>query len=230
MRHRLLLPLFGLFVLVAAACAPPINLRNDDYLNDLSLVNGGDDCNAPCWRGITPGETSWSDALTILEDDSQVNNIQTQDDENSDATLLAWQEGEGPVCCQMFSSDSENVDSVFLLLAPKMTLDEVLEVYGEPAWVAGDVIDENQALMSLIYPDPSIVIYAFVAGAEGELSASSEIVGTIYMIEENMQTILDTTNLDAWDGYKTFSDYVNEEFDRTAVPTVEGEESGESEE
>ena len=56
MKPRFLLPILGVCILLIAACAPPPVLRSDDYLSDTSIVTG-ETCEAPCWRGITPGET-----------------------------------------------------------------------------------------------------------------------------------------------------------------------------
>lgn len=218
MSSRLLLPIIAVLVLFLSACAPPPNLRDEALLKDTSLITG-DPCEAPCWRGITPGETSWRDAVVAIEDDPQMTNIQRVDDEETGVRVIGWQDGEGPLCCQMRTSDGETVESILLLLAPDILLGELIDVIGEPTYLTGDVATDDQALMLLLYPEQSIAIYAFVEGPEsGVLSETSEIIGSIYMTDDVMDEFLRLTNLYNWDGYQSYADYVDEQFDRTAVP------------
>ena len=115
-------------------------------------------------------------------------------------------------------ADGEVVDSIFLLLAPQTRLEQVIDKYGDPAWLTGEGITEDQAIMSLIYPEQNFVVYAFVAGeAEGSVTSSSEIIGSIYMTSDNMTRIIETTNLYEWDGYKAFSTYIDGNFDLLAT-------------
>ncbi len=237
MKPRFILPLFGIFIVLVAACAPPPVLRSDDYLTDSSLVSG-EPCEAPCWRGIIPGETLWRDAVITIEDDPQLKNLQVESSETTDeegnnvtARAGAFQDGDAQACCQIFSADGEVVDSIFLLLAPNTRLEEVIDIYGEPAWLTGEAITEDQAIMSLIFPDQNFVVYAFVAGeAEGGVTASSEIIGSIYMTTDNMNRIIETTNLYEWDGYQSFRAYVDGNFDLQASISNDGADESEGDE
>jgi len=210
----------GIVLLFLASCAPPPNLRDETLLNDRSLITG-EPCAAPCFRGITPGETTWQDAITIIEDDTDFKNLQTQTAENSTSLQAAWQQGDNQVCCQMASEDGETVSLVFLRTAPSMTLAELIEAHGEPAYLVGSEFTADQAIISLVYPDVPMVIYVFVAGAEsGELSDSSEIIGALYFTQTEMELLLQTTDLYAWDGYKSYQEYNSSEFDVTPSITL----------
>src|SRR5262245_52015234 len=121
MKLRLLLPAIVAMVLMMAACAPPPELRNVKWLHDDSLVTG-DPCEAPCWNGITPGETSWSDAISILENDSRFVDIQTQNAEQGSAKGASWRQVDGDACCDMYTTDGEVVDSMLLRTAPEVKL------------------------------------------------------------------------------------------------------------
>jgi hypothetical protein len=214
-------------LLALAACAPPPNLRDETLLNDRSLITG-DPCAAPCFRGITPGETAWQDAVTIIEDDGDFRNLQSQTAENGTSLQAAWQEGDNQVCCQMASEDGEMVSLVFLRTAPGMTLEELIEVHGEPSYLVGSEFTADQAIISLVYPDVPMVIYVFVAGAEeGELSDSSEIIGVLYFTPAEMDLLLQTTDLHAWEGYKSYQEYNAGEFEVTPsitlTPTTESQ-------
>ncbi len=210
----------GFVLLFLASCAPPPNLRDETLLNDRSLITG-EPCAAPCFRGITPGETSWQNAVTIIEDDTDFKNLQTQTAENGTSLQAAWQEGDNQVCCQMASEDGETVSLVFLRTAPNMSLGELIEAHGEPTYLVGSEFTADQGIISLVYPDVPMVIYVFVAGAEtGELSASSEIIGALYFTPAEMELLLQTTDLHAWDGYKSYQEYNSGEFEVTPSITL----------
>lgn len=231
MKSRLLLPIVAVVVVLISACAPPPNLRNDDLLKDTSLITG-DPCETPCWRGIVPGETTWRDALVIVEDDPQLTNIDRVDDEEAGVSVISWSDGEaGVTCCQMVTSDGETVESMTLLLAPQMQLGDVMEVLGEPEYLTGIEVSSDQGLMLLIYPDDLVMVYIFVAGAaEGALSETSEVVGAIYMTEDVMNEAIAATNLYFWEGYKSYAEYIDEQFDVTANPEAAEDESEATEE
>jgi len=208
-----------------AACAPPPNLRDNTLLQDTSLLTG-EPCAAPCFRGITPGETSWQTALTILEDDGDFKNVNPVEDENTDAIQAAWQQGDNQVCCQMATNDGETVSLIFLRTAPEMTLKELIDVHGEPTYIIGSEFTADQAIMSLVYPDVPMVVYVFVAGPEeGTLSDSSEIIGALYFTPEDMDLLIATQELHGWDGYKSYAEYNTDEFavtpSITLTPTAE---------
>lgn len=208
---------------VLASCAPPPQLRNDQYLKDTSLLSD-EPCAAPCWRGITPGETRWRDALTLIEDDRQLASVETnQPDPNLPAILADFNDAEGGVrCCRMFSNDGEIVSSVLTLLAPQMTLGEVLEKYGDPQYYVGEGVTDDQALVSVLYPEIPLIVYVFSQGtANGDLSATSEIIGAIYLTADDMSIIMSQNNLYAWSGYGKLSDLLDGAFDSTPVPTDE---------
>lgn len=210
----------GFVLLVLVSCAPPPNLRDETLLNDRSLITG-QPCAAPCFRGITPGETAWQAAVTIIEDDSNFKNLQTQTAENGTSLQAAWQQGDNQVCCQMASEDGRTVSLVFLRTAPIMTLAELIDAHGEPSYLVGSEFTADQAIISLVYPDVPMVIYVFVAGAEeGRLSDSSEIIGALYFTPAEMELLLQTTDLHAWDGYKSYQEYNEGEFEVTPSITL----------
>jgi hypothetical protein len=212
-RHLLLLFVVPI-VFVFAACAPTINLLDKNNLKDTSLLSD-DPCSAPCWNDIIPGETSFHDAKVAVEFDGGYMNVEeVQPDEATTARLFGFSDGEANVCCQVLSEDGEIVDSMLFFLAPEMTLSEIIDKYGDPTYLLGEEVADGQAIMFLIYPDVPIVIYAFVAGAaEGELSATSEIVGVLYLTADGMQRLIDNNSLYEWDGYQSFATYIDENYD-----------------
>jgi len=220
MKLRNILLLVGLMFLIAA-CAPTPQLRSDRLLQDDSFVSGEEPCAAPCWRGIIPGETSWNNALTIINDDTTLASLQTRTDETTKQIGAAWAQKDGDNCCQMFSQDGETVSFIVAQTTPRTRFGEVVEKHGEPSYIIGDTVSSDQALVSVYYPDIPMLIYVFVEGENGQISDRSEVVGFAYLTSELMQELLTTSNLHTWDGYKTFNDYMQSDFELTPVPTAE---------
>ncbi len=214
MNRRLLLMFVVLIAIVLAACAPPINLRDENNLKDTSLLSG-DPCEAPCWNGIVPGETSFRDAMILVEDDARFTNVEEVELEDAtDERLFSFAEGEGNTCCQVLSETGDIIDSMLLFLAPDMTIGEIIDKFGEPTYLLGDAPAEDQAFVLLVFPDVPLVVYAFVAGsAEGEISGSSEIIGALYSTDEAMQRLIDNNSFYDWDGYQPYTTYMDENYD-----------------
>jgi hypothetical protein len=208
-RSRLLLPGLLLLVLLAAACSPPPELRDQKLLNDTSLLSG-EPCEAPCWNGITPGITTWDEARTILEDDPSIEDPTLQTAEDSASVAASFKEPGGvDASGQIFSEDGETVGLIFLRLAPDMVLDDVLAKYGDPTWVIGTPFSDDppQAIVNLVYPENQMIVYVFVPGKEGAIDGTNEVVGVLYMKPEDMDTLLRTSSLHAWEGFTTFPNY-----------------------
>lgn len=217
-RHFLLLIL--LVAITIAACAPPPNLRDETLLNDTSLITG-EPCAAPCFRGVVPGETRWRDAVVSIQDDPEFSNFQEQQAEDSDAVQAAWQQGDNQICCQMASEDGEIVSLIFLRTAPTMNLGELTGAHGDPSYLIGSEFTEDQAIVSLVYPETPMVVYAFVGGAaEGELSETSEIIGVLYLVPSEMELLIQTQDLHEWEGYQSFAAYNDGPFEVTPSITL----------
>ncbi|NJL56651.1 hypothetical protein HC928_16935 [bacterium] len=138
MTSRLFLFVFLLFsTVVVAACAPAPELRNDNFLADTSFITG-EPCGPPCWRGITVGETAWADALTIIEDDATLADLEERSADDSTILGAIWGQAGGDGCCQMYSEDGEIVDVIILQTAPQATLGEVIDTHGDPAYLIGE--------------------------------------------------------------------------------------------
>lgn len=221
MKLRLLFIVFAL-VMVAAACAPPPELRNEGYLQDTSLIDG-EPCGPPCWRGIIPGETSWSEARSILEDDPTLSDVEVRDEDESSEIALTFRRVDGVPCCLLYTENGEQVDQMLFQLAPEMTLDDIVEVYGEPAYLSLSEVSDDQAAAALYYPDILSIVYAFVAGKNtGTISAESEIFAVLYVRQSDMDLVVENSSLYIWDGYASFQDYAGRDYDITPIPTTEG--------
>ena len=226
MRLRLLFPALIALVLLFAACAPAPELRNDKLLHDTSFIDG-DPCGAPCWRGITPGETSWQDALTLIEDDSTLTDPDLRTSDDSDIQGALWGEDGGDDCCQMYTEDGETVDVLILQTAPDVTLGEVIDEHSDPEYIIGEEFTDDQGVVSLFYPEQQMVIYVFTEGADTSLTEDSEVIGFGYFSSSRMEVLLLTNELHAWEGYDTITNYMTGELEVTPsitlTPTTEPE-------
>jgi hypothetical protein len=222
---------FVLFItlssLVVSACSAPPVLRDDTFLKDDSLVTG-EPCGAPCFRGITPGETSWRDAVNTIQDDPQFAGFRVEEFEE-DSTLakrLTWADGDAQDCCLITTLDGETVEEFFSFLAPQMQLGDVIDRYGEPQYLFGEPVSDDQAVAFLIYEDPSVMLYIFVGGAAtGEISPDSEVIGMWYVTPASITGLIANNELYRWSGYGAFADLIDGNFDVTPQPTVVEEET-----
>lgn len=220
MRFRVLfLILLTLSALLVAACAPAPELRNENFLQDTSFVDG-DPCGPPCWRDIVVGETPWNEAITIIEDDATLADLEQQTADDSSIIGALWAPVDGDGCCQMFSEDGEIVDVLILQTAPLVTLGEVLDEHGDPEYLTGETLTDDQGVFSLFYPDLNMLIYAFVAGESGELTEASEVIGFGYFSDARMELLLLTNDLHAWEGYQSYGAYMESEFEVTPSVTL----------
>ena len=215
MKRGWLFPIVLLAAFVLAACSPDINLLNDAMLSDTSLLSG-EPCEAPCWNGIVPGETLYRDAKLIIESDQRYKlGDEPSPEEGSTARSFTFGEGdEGPACCQVVSRDGETVSSFLLQTAPVMNLGPLYDIFGEPDYVAGEQVSEEQGYAALIYADLPLILYAYVASpATGEVSVSSPIIGAMYLMSGEVEELLVCANLYHWRGFTSFTTYAEGEFD-----------------
>jgi hypothetical protein len=212
--------LMGVVIVVtAAACAPAPMLRDPDVLRDTSLVTG-DPCEAPCFQGITPGETPWNVAVTLIEDNRLFSGVEQPVLADTNARALEFNAAAtNKRCCAVFSDDGRVVTSVFALVAPEMTLGQVIERFGEPTYLTGEGIGDDQASIALVYPNVPMILYVFAAGLQnGVLSESSEVFAHVYLTPENMQRALEASSLFAWQGYGRVASMISGDFAITPIP------------
>ncbi|MDE2636642.1 MAG: hypothetical protein OXI30_09780 [Chloroflexota bacterium] len=214
MKRGLLLFTGLIAVLALVACSADINLLDETKLSDTSLISG-EPCLAPCWNGITPGETSFQDAKLIIEsDDRFAISDEPAPEDGSNLRSFTFAEGENPACCQLVSRDRETVSSFLLQTAPIMNFGAVYDVYGEPDYLGGEQVNDEQGYMALVYSELPLILYAFVdKPASGAISVSSPIIGTMYLSEADMQELLTCASLYQWQGFLDFTSYVEREFD-----------------
>jgi lysophospholipase L1-like esterase len=209
-----------------ATASPTRSLLNETWVIDTSLLDDTP-CAAPCWRGIVPGETSWQEMRTIIEDDGQFDSLEEIKGDASEVRGLWFaMKGSPTLCCRVFSSlDGKTVDQILIFLAPdQIVLGQVIEKYGDPVYVGHGEVNADQTLVSLIYP--SIPLYAYVVAPgmkEGALTQDSQIVGFFYLRPEDMEDMLNTrsSEMHTWQGYRELAGWLDMPPDVTPNPPAE---------
>lgn len=213
MRSRRFVLLAIPMLLLLAACLPQPTLRSELFLEDDSLLTG-EPCEAPCWRGIVPGETLYEDVSGIITADEGLDGL---DDSTEEGLLQAvWQKaGSNQYCCRAIADEDDGVVSyLFLALAPNMIVNDVLERYGDPQYVTTFEFTDTEVVVQLVYVDIPMVVSVLVGDANSSLMANSEVVATLYMSTEEMNLVLESTEMQGWNGYQSYVTY------RDATPVV----------
>ncbi|GAB4574082.1 MAG: hypothetical protein Kow0077_18850 [Anaerolineae bacterium] len=198
--------LFVLLGILAAGCLPQPTLRSELFLDDRSLVSG-EPCGAPCWNGIVPGETTWAEAAEIVQADPAFSGFESNDEQG--IVQAVWQKaGSDQYCCRILAdSETDPVTYVFLALSPGTILDEVIEVYGEPTYITTFDFTDSESVAQLVYPGVPMVVSVLVGDSSGSVLANSDVVAVLYMAPDEMQLVLETTELQGWAGYQSYQAY-----------------------
>ncbi len=190
----------------ASVGEPERSLLNDRLLDDISLLTG-EPCEAPCWRNITPGETSYEDALANIEALESATTLQADD------RAITFAGIGGDPCCQIISDDNGLISTILLQLKPQMQFGDVIARHGEPTYVLGQPFSDAEAMLIHVYPEHSMILFVMVAGAEAALEESSPVVASMYIAADQMSQLVMSTPLDRWKGFLTYGEYVDGEFD-----------------
>ena len=185
---------------------PERSLLNDRLLPDTSLVTG-QPCEAPCWQSITPGETSYQEAMARLDELESTLILQAED------SAITFAGIDGDACCQIMSDDSGVVSAILLQLSPQMQMGDVVERHNEPTFVIGQPFSESEAMLILIYPEQAMLVYAMVSGEDGLMQETSPIVAAMVMTPNQISQLIASSPLDNWKGFLTYGEYMNGEFD-----------------
>ncbi len=149
--------LVGLLFLMSllAACVYQPTPTPVPQIPDDSLITQSP-CAPPCWQGLTPGESTWSEATNFLMNNPLVKgNVEKPYDSAKGYHLWWWaSETQDPLRANDIDSD-KNDHITYISLSPNtnITIGEVIQVYGLPTYVT----------MGFQYPPPD----SLIPGPEG---------------------------------------------------------------
>lgn len=166
-------------------------------------------CAAPCWRGITPGETTWDEAAEIVRANKDLLDMEEQAAaDESGAKVMFWRSLDGIDCCNMLSENGTSVDELLLLSSSAMMIGDVIEVRGDPTYAITRETAQGGFVVSLFYPENSLIVYVFVAGQSArDFNEESQIVGVSYMSPERSEQVIEELAPSDWAGYSGFLQY-----------------------
>ncbi|MCE7948604.1 MAG: hypothetical protein DYG88_14360 [Chloroflexi bacterium CFX4] len=203
---NLLLPAVLIFIgLVLAGCGSAPPLVSDKYLNDSSLLTENP-CGAPCFQGITIGQTTFADAERLVRDNPLFKDVQSQEN----PPQAAWSAVNGDQCCVMTADPSTGiVNQLLVYVAPNMRVRDVLAKYGEPAYVAVPKQDYSQteAVLGLIYPKQGNLLWVMPGDGQSTLDEDDPIVIVLYLNPADFDDLLATAELNGWLGYVSVAEY-----------------------
>jgi hypothetical protein len=207
-------PLVAVFIVVSlfvSACGSPPPLKSDKYLGDTSLVSGDASCAPPCFRGITVGKTTFSDALSAVKGDASYKDVQSTDKTPFQA---AWAAKDGEMCCQMSANEAGLINALMIKTKPTMTIKQVIDKYGPPEYVSAVDYSNEEAALGLLFIKPGILVWVTPGNPSSSLKESDPVVAVLYLDPKDMPTILDTATLQGWNGYQPYQAY------KTQTPVV----------
>jgi hypothetical protein len=202
-----------------AGCSPPPPLRSDKLLDDSSLITG-DPCEAPCFQGITVGKTTFIDGIDIIKRNATFKDLQNKEATTDQPALAQWNTTTGEFCCQMIAAPNGMVESITLRLAPKITVGQVVEKFGEPPYTFPAEYTQEEAVIQLLYPDKGLVMLVVPGDANSSLEAGDPLVAVIYLDPTRFTELIKQANLNGWMGYETFAAYKAATPIVTAMPTL----------
>jgi protein-disulfide isomerase len=184
-----------------------------------NLVDADETCPAPCWRGITPGETSWEDAAEIVRASGDLREIQEQSAaDDSGAKVMSWQSLDGINCCNMLSETGKTVDELLMLTPSTFTIGELVEARGEPTHAITRETGQGGYIVSVFYPEDALIVYVFVEGnSPRDFTEESGVVGASYMSAARSESVFADLLPSTWAGYGALLRY---ESLATAEPEV----------
>jgi len=202
---------FSMFVLflvasvALAACTPPPPLKSDKYLQDTSLISGTP-CAPPCFQGITVGQTTFSDAETLLKNNALFSNVQKQESSGR-PPLATFNTKAGEAIGQLTANDKGVVDALLVKLAPGVTTEQLVAKYGDPKYVTGIDYSQTEVALALIFPDKGIVAWVAPGDANAALKPTDPVVVVLYIAPDGFPKLLETAELRGYAGYIAYGTY-----------------------
>jgi hypothetical protein len=163
--------------------SPPAAVFSTDGLSHSQLRVPGEElrdwlrripCQPPCWEGITPGQTTVPQALAILRELSFVNNLQSYDavssiQSNEGTADWTWRDHTSSGGSVSYYLDS-TVYRLTVDYPSRLTLQEVLDAYGEPSHVYAGAYPSTDRTHTIYRLDVLYVPQGFALELEGDNS------------------------------------------------------------
>ena len=212
----------GFLVFLALGVLASILIRN--LAGGPSVILADPRCAAPCWNGITPGQTDIEETYSILGETNGVeeNGIMLNYDRDDTLTSIQWY-FQRPVPEQLGTIHFEQdiVTAIDLLSVNSITLGEAFDLLGEPAllWTRVGSGENNREYLDVFLLDPArgfrleLVLDIPAGSNEVELKPTTGVFSVLYFDPQAFQRLLEARILipapgpsfpedfQAWPGY-----------------------------
>lgn len=181
-------------------------------------------CAPPCWQGVTPGVTHRDKALEILSNSPYIKqgSIKQVGSISSGGCIWHWW-SPGRIMQPGLNWQNGIVDTIRMGLTFDLTVQEVIEIFGNPEAVSvegGGVPEHWYWIISLDYPNQGIEFRAYTSEYSNNLEPASE-VGAVLLfspvsmeerikeIEAELSSPLPTDYFSDWKGYGDVAELYN---------------------
>ncbi|HYF64117.1 MAG TPA: hypothetical protein VD886_14945 [Herpetosiphonaceae bacterium] len=203
----------------AVPTASPARAAPKAYPELLARWLGGVPCRAPCWEGITPGQTTWAEALELLRASQLIDQARFPSAQSEDEVDWNWV---GERYGGLLRTSSGTVSMILVDLPEDVLLRDVIAAYGEPSHVAaaafrGDHGDGPFYIFSLAWEPAGFALEA------GSLYTEKPILGPdlpfhkLYFSTSPdiiLPGVSKNQRLLPWEGFKEFDAYCRGEADQ----------------
>jgi hypothetical protein len=202
-----------------AACQPPPDLRNPNYLKDQSLLTGTP-CEAPCFQGVQVGVSTLVDAELKLKETGLFKDFSKEEANGQTPARLVFSGKDNTQGCCTLQADAKGiVELIGLQLAPEMKVGDVIRKFGEPKYTVSGQYSEKEGVLQMLYPDKGIAVWVVPGDAASSLEPDDPVVATVYVAPERFQELVRSATLQGWSGYVSFKDILTATPVTTPVPT-----------
>ena len=181
----------AVFVITLGILAGSLWYFVEETFVDRSLLSGVP-CQAPCWQGIVPGETTSSEAMEILRSLPFVRADSLQEAGSKEWGGVTWEGrvSNRPGIPTGISWQIDIVQEIGLGLAYELTIEEVIEVYGTPQAIkagGGGVPEHWYFIVDLYYPDKGLQFKAYTSEYSSLIEPETEIGGVYYYVPGSLE-------------------------------------------
>lgn len=193
-----------IFSAMLSGCGTPPPLRSEKYLNDASLLTLDPNASPLTFANITPGKTTFADGLAAIKANTNFANVQSQDK----PPAASWSAKDGEPCCQLSADkDTGIVNAMLIKLAPRITVQQVIERFGQPKYVNSVDYTDQEVALALIYPEKGLIAWVSPGNPSSKLENTSPLVMALFIDPKDWKKIQDQATLQGWNGLLLYQEY-----------------------
>jgi hypothetical protein len=190
-------------------------------------------CQSPCWEGITPGETTLLQASDILKELPFVasDTIEMSISPDLGEISWGWRNGNTHLEGRAFSdgnSSRQIIHSVWLLFTDEITLQDVIDIYGEPTHVVAragyNPVGGVTSMLQILY---SAQGFGITGNVPTKIEPSLHLNSVFFFspgIDNFAQLFPEYKSnpnlIVAWQGYQSFEFYCRDDYEGKACQGV----------